>query len=303
MSIYAGHIATYWSTVPEEEGLIISSFNAWATMKSATQRFNHYAVKQGKPGMKITPQVYHKKGTIRTSNRAFKLMNVPRSVKTKDIEQALARVLHHNSCTIGLPDENHDISVSVHHDRAVNILNDTWCIDVGKHLVQLAPAHFQKSHLEQRNNYIGKFLGFHKDKPLGVMLDILTVHDARFVFQKASDPNVYVKFANKSDLEAACQGTFHFEDMSIYGLPQNIPWSDKKVWRTSSSACSDSPPNGTSLNQERPMLTGSNRTPLSKLARSALSDRSGNSRSRASKALNLTQQYQTVKDGVSLQLC
>ena len=202
MSMYGGHIATYWSTNSDEEGLIISSFNAWATMKSATQRFNRYAIKQGFTGMKITPQVYLKKGTQRTSNKSFKLMNVPRSVRTKEIEQALARILHHNSCILGLPDENNDINVTVQHDRAVNILNDTWCIDVGKHLLQLAPTYFQKSHLEQRNNHIGKFMGFRKDKPLGVMLDILTAHDAHFMYQKASDPNTYVKFANKSDLVA-----------------------------------------------------------------------------------------------------
>ena len=169
--------------------------------------------------MKITPQVYHKKGNQQTSNKSFKLLNVPCSVKTKDIEQALAQILYHNSCIIGIPDENNDISVTVQHDRAVNILNDTWCIDVSKHLLQLTPAYFQKSHLEQRNNNIGKFLGFWKDKLLGIMLDILTAHDARFAYQKASDPHVYVKFANKSDLDAACHGTFHFEDMSIYGLP------------------------------------------------------------------------------------
>src|SRR6266496_6389632 len=173
-------------------------------------------------------------------------MKVPCSVKTKDLEQALARVLHHNSCIIGLPDENNDISVTVHHDRAVNILNDTWCIDVGKHLVQLAPAYFQKSHLEQRNNHIGKFLGFRKDKPLGVMLDILTVHDTRFVYQKASDPNTYVKFTNKSDLVAACQGTFHYEDMSINGFPQDILWSDKKTWHNNSISSTDSSPLTTS---------------------------------------------------------
>src|SRR6266498_5236883 len=72
--MYGGHIATYWSTNSDEEGLIISSFNAWATMKSATQRFNRYAIKQGKTGMKITPQVYHKKENQRTSNKSFKLM-------------------------------------------------------------------------------------------------------------------------------------------------------------------------------------------------------------------------------------
>src|SRR6266542_3107559 len=113
------------------------------------------------------------------------------------------------------------------------------------------------------------------------MLDILTAHDARFAYQKASDPNIYVKFATKSDLHAACQGTFHFEDMSINGLPQNIPWSDKKSWRNTSSMNNVSSPHTTSPQQTRPFLTGSNRVPLTTPERSVLKDRSGNPRSRA----------------------
>src|SRR6266496_6358190 len=98
--------------------------------------------------MQITPYIYYKKGNQRSSNKEFKLLNVLHMIKRKDIEQSLARILHHNSCMLGLQDENNDINIMVNYDRAVNILNDIWCLDLGKHLVQLAPAYFQKSHLD-----------------------------------------------------------------------------------------------------------------------------------------------------------
>src|SRR6266498_3579198 len=110
--------------------------------------------------MQITPYIYYKKGNQRSSNKEFKLLNILRMIKRKDIEQSLARILYHNSCVLGSQDENNDMHIMMNHDRAVNILNNTWCLDLGKHLVQLAPAYFQKSHLDQRNKYISKFLGF-----------------------------------------------------------------------------------------------------------------------------------------------
>ena len=55
----------------------------------------------------------------------------------------------------------------------------------------------------------------------------------------------------------------------------------------------------TSSKQDRPVVTGSNRTPLTKLNRFVLNKRSVNSRSRASLALKSTQHLQAVTNGMS----
>ena len=94
-------------------------------MRSATQHFNRFASKRGNPEMKIIPYIYYKKGNQRSSNKAFKLLNILRMIKQKDIEQFLARILHHNFCVLGSLDENNDMNITVNYDRAVNILNDT----------------------------------------------------------------------------------------------------------------------------------------------------------------------------------
>jgi len=143
----------------------------------------------------MNPLIYHKKGTQRISRKEFKLMNVPRTIKCKDLENALACILHHNSFCLGFPDENNDITITVKHERAINILKDTWCINAENHLVQVALAYFQKSHLAQRNKYIGKFLGFSNNKLMGEILEVLIAHNAKYAYQKNVDLNTYVKFA------------------------------------------------------------------------------------------------------------
>ena len=59
------------------------------------------------------------------------------------------------------------------------------------------------------------------------MLDVLTVHNAKFAYQKNSNLNIYVKFAFQIDLEDACKGNFYYGDMKINGLPKDVPWGIK----------------------------------------------------------------------------
>ena len=144
----------------------------------------------------------------------------------------------------------------------INILKDTWCINIGKYLVQLAPAYFCKSHFEQYNNYIGKFLRFKKDTPLRKLLDVLTVHDTKFTYQKSTDPNVYVKFATQVDLIEACKRTFYYDNMKINGILKDISWEDQKIWQQNASL-NISLQNDISQNT-RPATTGSNLIPVNK---------------------------------------
>ena len=57
------------------------------------------------------------------------------------------------------------------------------------------------------------------------------MHNAKLAYYKKVDPNVYVKFANETDLMEAYKSTFYYGNMTINGLLKNIPWSNKILWR------------------------------------------------------------------------
>ena len=48
------------------------------------------------------------------------------------------------------------------------------------------------------------------------------MYNAKFAYHKDTDLNVYVKFANETDLFAACKETFYYGNMMINELSKDI---------------------------------------------------------------------------------
>src|SRR6266496_5260464 len=135
-------------------------------MQSAVKRFNSQAIKEGKSLMKIVPYIYKQKDNKRFSKREFKLINVPPNTSRKEIDKAISCILGQWPFFTESLDENNDIHLTVQNEEAADILSNTWSIGIKNMLIQLAPAFFKQSHLELRNHFIAKFLGFKQKRPL-----------------------------------------------------------------------------------------------------------------------------------------
>lgn len=58
-------------------------------------------------------------------------------------------------------------------DKARQLLKSIWSIIIDEHFC-LTPGYFQRSHMENRNRHVAKFLGFDKSQhTLALLLDIL----------------------------------------------------------------------------------------------------------------------------------
>jgi len=108
------------------------------------------------------------------------------------------------------------------------MIKDIWTIEIGSQLYQLMPGFFQQSHIDKRNQHVGKFQGLNLESSPASLLEILILHDAKYAYRKPNDPHFYAQFAKESDLLEACSGSFYKGNLKIIGTPKDITWMNRQ---------------------------------------------------------------------------
>jgi hypothetical protein len=226
---YGGFISVEWDKESDKTKIIVK-FNSYQALQSATKRFNRIAAKVYSR-MRLTPKTYYKIGSKHISSREFKILEVPIDMDKELIEQAIRKILKgqpfyvKDKCFI-----KNKVLFTLKDENACNLLKDIWLIEINNDLYRLTLGYFQKSHIEQKNHFVGKFLGFVKDTKLSEVLDILIICNAKNAYKKTDDDNIYVKFLNESDMINAYSHTFYKGKLTIKGAPRETKWSDRSLF-------------------------------------------------------------------------
>src|SRR5438046_174194 len=136
---------------------IVVKFSSLNHMMKAKKRFNNTAA-EVKSIMRLKSKRYFKFGSKWISSREFKILNVPANIKDKCIETAIRHIMHGKPFYVKKGrSQNNDVTFTLKNDHACNMLKDVWAININNTIFQLTPSFFQRSHLEYRNQHIGKF--------------------------------------------------------------------------------------------------------------------------------------------------
>ncbi len=207
----------------KQDGTILTKNHSYNGMIWMVCHFNNN-FKENK--IKLTPKKYYKLNGTHISSRDFKILNVPRDLNNKAIEQGIRKLLNGKPFFIKQQsfkkrNESHNtIFFIVRDECARNIVKNSWSIEIYTDMRQ----HISLKKTSPRGKkYRTEFEGFDASRIAAKAMEVLVAHNPMNAY-KQSPTKIIVEFNKEHDLFNACRNTFNFGKHKIKGIPVDYNW-------------------------------------------------------------------------------
>ena len=211
--------------VKQDEMLqVIIKFDHIINLQMACKAFNGDF-----PDCKAEIKKYYRIGHERYSSKDFKIINVPKSITSETILEALHIVTKRKDFIIRNRNLANDVYFYTSDHYALNILKETWSIIIENEFYRVTPAFFKKENIEQRNLWVGKFKGLSREDNKHEIKNIFEhMGGMNFYWRDKTefntDNNIYIEFKRESDLISATYRNIQYKNFKIRGIRRGEMW-------------------------------------------------------------------------------